>query len=283
MIWGMVPMPSFTNKDKVRADLARNSTAGLKKHFKSSRPGKMVSYHPSSGIDLSKDGRLFSNLFELFELITPGEGWQRMYYISARLRPETKVAGLLLVTAGEVDQTLLNFIQFFLGRISSSIEYVISSYEVTRQSIRSAIAAIMGRNMSHNIGSHVLARISTSQTVAEAIFSRHFREEVDVFAATPQAATPAGKGLNIFASSSEPSQIQISAVKTETETATELIAKLNAFLRMRMDFVADIATAVKPPPPMAMSFVGELLLPFVGQVLAVEQPLRLAESYARKH
>ena len=265
---GQVSLPPSTMKEELRASLAENGNSIFDTYFNTRRPVKNVSYYPAKGISLSKDERVqFSNLFEMFDLITPGDGWQRLYYISARLRPGTKVAGLLIATRGDVPQSLLNFIQFFLGRISSFIEYVISSHEVTRQAIRSAIAAIMGRNMSHNIGSHVLARISTSQTVAEAIYDRNFLSEVGVFGETPVDAVTRQDGLDVFGSIPEEKQIGVGRVKTETETASELIAQLSAFLRMRMDFVADIATAVKPPPPMAMSFLGELLLPFVGQRL----------------
>jgi hypothetical protein len=98
--------------------------------------------------------------------------------------------------------------------------------------LRSAIAAIMGRNLSHNIGSHVLARISTPQMADDALFSK---EKV--------------------------------ITETTKKQAAERLTKLNAFLRMRMDFVADIATAQKPPPPMKMTLLSEVLLPLTGQFL----------------
>jgi hypothetical protein len=264
---GAVSVPTLANKQKVREDLARDDTSSLDRHFKSSRQNVSVKYHSSGGVSESKnDRKLFSNLFELFELITPAEGWKRLYYISARLKPEAKVAGLLLTAEGEVDQTLINFVQFFLGRISSFIEYVISSYEVIRQAIRSAIAAIMGRNMSHNIGSHVLARISTAQTVGEALFSRKFLNDTQAFIESPQKNAAEGEELGAL-SFVEEEQIRVDEVKTAIEVSTKLTAQLNAFLRMRMDFVADIATALKPPSPMTMSFLGEMLFPFASQQL----------------
>jgi hypothetical protein len=45
------------------------------------------------------------------------------------------------------------------------------------------------------------------------------------------------------------------------------VANLNALLRTRMDFVADIATAQKPPPALGISFVGEVLIPFIKSIL----------------
>lgn len=259
---GDVSIPKFTNKQSVRENLARNDTRALDDHFNSTRDKVSVKYYPPKGIsEKADDKKLFSNLFELFELITPDDGWNRLYYISARLKPDAKVAGLLLTAEGEVDQTLINFVQFFLGRISSFIEYVISSYEVIRQAIRSAIAAIMGRNMSHNIGSHVLARISTPQTVAEALFSNNFLSEIQAFESTGES-----ESLDAL-SFEEEKQIRVDAVKTAIDVSTNLTAQLNAFLRMRMDFVADIATALKPPSPMTTSFLGEMLFPFANQQL----------------
>lgn len=94
--------------------------------------------------------------------------------------------------------------------------------------LRSAIAAIMGRNMSHNIGSHVLARLSTSQSIKKSL---------------------GGYQYSLF------------------DGSTDCIAELNAFLRMRMDFVADISTAQQPPSPTNVSLIAEIMEQFVKQKL----------------
>ena len=45
-------------------------------------------------------------------------------------------------------------------------ERVISKENLRKHALRSAVAAIMGRNMSHNIGSHVLAYLSSEDSEA---------------------------------------------------------------------------------------------------------------------
>ncbi|MGQ9691635.1 MAG: hypothetical protein ACUVQY_10355, partial [Thermoproteota archaeon] len=64
------------------------------------------------------------------------------------------------------------------------------------------------------------------------------------------------------------------------DAATREIAELNALLRTRMDFVADIATAQKPPPAMGISLLNALLIPFAKPVLFWDQ---LAASHGLSH
>lgn len=277
---GVVNMAQLKDKPRIRSAISQSDGPAadkiLNEYFTARRSPISVTCDPPEGISLEDDNkRRLSNLFELFELITPDPGWKRLYYISARLKPNAKVAGLLLTAEGDIDQTLIAFVQFFISRISSFIEYVISSYEMRRHAIRSALAAIMGRNMSHNIGSHVLARISTPQTISEAVYGEGFLKEVQPFV-IDRHEPPSLGGMLLSKSPTKtpsrgkkqpPSQINLGVVKTQITVSTMFISQLNAYLRMRMDFVADIATALRPPSPMRVSFLGEVLLPFTRQLL----------------
>jgi hypothetical protein len=79
-----------------------------------------------------------------------------------------------------------------------------SNMRIQEESRKSAVAAVMSRNMSHNIGSHVLARLSS--------VSDYLKE-------------PDQKGA-------EPRSLILQT------------ACLNSYLRTRMDFLADVSTAV---------------------------------------
>lgn len=271
---GKVQFYDLRHKERVRQTITSDMddyalTNILEVFFKNHR-SKVSAMRTSAGstkerINWKSEEARLANLFKFFDLITPDPGWNRLYYISARLKPNAQVAGLLLTAADEIDQRLITFVQFFISRVSSFIEYVISSHEMQRQAIRSALAAIMGRNMSHNIGSHVLARVSTPHTISEAIFSGDFLKQVKPFI-TPTSPRPAANS-DPFSGKDEDTQINMRSVQPEVAASATLVAQLNAFLRMRMDFVADIATALKPPPPMRISFVGEVLMPFAAQLL----------------
>lgn len=74
--------------------------------------------------------------------------------------------------------------------------------EAVKSTIKSAVAAVMVRNLSHNIGSHVLANLSSR------------------------------------------SDLETRYNAQSSKTLFSEIASFNSYLRMRMDFLADIATAV---------------------------------------
>jgi hypothetical protein len=114
---------------------------------------------------------------------------------------------------------------------------------VRREATNAAIATIMARNMSHNIGSHVLARLATPEAVQGAIFEEDFLDAV--------TRTPLKELL----------------VEDHIWDATRKVGPLNEFLRMRMDFIADIATAQRPPAPARVSLLWDALLPFARQTL----------------
>ena len=96
----------------------------------------------------------FKNLFKVFELVTPKE-WNYLYYITSPLKPQAKVAGILLVTEKKLNNILINFLRLILGRIISYYEFAVSLYQIELHALRSAVASIMSRNMSHIHGSHI--------------------------------------------------------------------------------------------------------------------------------
>lgn len=93
---------------------------------------------------------------------------------------------------------------FFNGIVAQSIK------EQYQQAMRAAVSQVMSRNLSHNIGSHVLARLSSLQELKRII----------------------GKSRNDRYD------------KNAVEDFAGKVANLNSYLRTRMDFLADIATNV---------------------------------------
>lgn len=107
--------------------------------------------------------------------------------------------------------------------------------EILKHGKRSAIAAIMSRNMSHNIGSHVLTQIKDNdihgQTIADAI---------------ERPSEASGTGI------------------VQAKAAGDDIKALHAYLQRRMDLVARI-TSSQPDWGEPLWFLGDLLRGFVTQ------------------
>lgn len=87
--------------------------------------------------------------------------WTYLYYYIAPLKRESAVAGASIFTSDLIpQQQLLNLVEL-LDIIFAHIDLEFSETLLKNFSLRSAVAAIMSRNMSHNLGSHVLARIAS--------------------------------------------------------------------------------------------------------------------------
>lgn len=100
-----------------------------------------------------------------------------------------------------LSETLLNKIAYK--------KLIPSLYENSiRQATRAAISQVMARNMSHNIGSHVLSKLVSATAVKKALINNAYR------------------GLD----------------NIDDRNIDEQIAYFNSYLKTRMDFLADIAT-----------------------------------------
>lgn len=87
--------------------------------------------------------------------------WAYIYYYITPLKRESTVTGASIFTSDLIpQQNLLNIIEL-LDVIAAHIDLELTESLLKNFSLRSAVAAIMSRNMSHNLGSHVLARIAS--------------------------------------------------------------------------------------------------------------------------
>jgi len=117
------------------------------------------------------------------------------------------------------------FIQLFERLVDKLAIRIINHYQlesILNHAKKSAIAAVMSRNMSHNIGSHVLAKLSSADSLMK------FEEEVQLFEKLKTESE------SFFS-------------KQQKKTLLKIYGKvtaLNQYLKLRMDFLADIATSV---------------------------------------
>lgn len=128
-----------------------------------------------------------------------------------------------------VDSELMELINFLAITISNALSKNIFNIHlklrngIIEKYLRQfAVSSVMARNMSHNLGSHVLSRISTKKGIMQPLASLH-----------PQA-------------------------DDFLETQLTYLASFNHTLRTRMDFLADISTT-RPVAAVPMKFKKDII------------------------
>lgn len=90
---------------------------------------------------------------------------RHVYYVPSLFYPKesgTGIGGLILISTWTFSEEALSNFQTILDSILSKIGVYYLFDNFYDQSVRSAISSIMARNMSHNIGSHVIPRATVS-------------------------------------------------------------------------------------------------------------------------
>jgi hypothetical protein len=119
--------------------------------------------------------------------------------------------------------------------------------DLHRQGTRAAISQVMARNMSHNIGSHVLSKFKDEKDL-NGIFGVDLREVIQSLDTRASSSNRVGNQPNQY--NGEPHLSLYSKIQ-EGNRKGELVelspagqaAYFNEYLKNRMDFLADIATA----------------------------------------
>lgn len=96
---------------------------------------------------------------------TSGEPDRYVYYVPSLFYPKdsgTGIGGLIFISTSSFSEEALSNFQAILDSILSKIGVYYLFDNFYDQSVRSAISSIMARNMSHNIGSHVIPRATVS-------------------------------------------------------------------------------------------------------------------------
>jgi hypothetical protein len=151
------------------------------------------------------------------------------YYVVFPLNPLTFNAGGIVLSATrpippETIALTRAYANRFYGFLSTAFARIIS----TRKSLSSATAAIISRNMSHNLGSHVLARHSGGWENKASVQSTVYNLESSTCSPTSSVY--------------DSLEGAIDAVFKKQWTAIKDDQQLDRWLQARMDFVAQVAT-----------------------------------------
>lgn len=82
--------------------------------------------------------------------------WPCQYYIPSPIYSNTPIGGLVIGTGRLLNPDEIDNLEDIALKVSVDISFIEHKEKVMQQSRRTAVSAVMGRNMSHNIGSHVL-------------------------------------------------------------------------------------------------------------------------------
>ena len=162
-----------------------------------------------------------------------------VYYIPTLFHPKgagTGIGGLIFISKYSFKPELMVKLQTILDSTLSKVgvTYLFASF--FDQSIRSAISSVMARNMSHNIGSHVIPRATVDSV-------RRRLEE-----------------LNLCAADDLSSQLKL---------LTLLKGNLDEYAQRKADFLAEITT--EPLMATRPAFLyREVILPFVENTLLMD-------------
>lgn len=139
--------------------------------------------------------------------------------------------------------------------INEQISLILSEFkgkEAEKQATRAAISQVMARNMSHNIGSHVLSRLIT-ETAVKQVFYRNKQSNNENIKNSEE--------LEFYQCINKIKKIDYD---NSTETSNEkLIADFNNYLKNRMDFLADITTNT-PVIENTKGFYNDIIKPFIN-------------------
>ncbi|MCX5799933.1 MAG: radical SAM protein [Candidatus Eisenbacteria bacterium] len=126
----------------------------------------------------------FLRVLLVFDLVAP-EDWKWLVTYPCLIFTGTPIGGVFLVLRERLDAPVDRLLQHMVSSVFAIPQVMIDKQRVLEQSLRSAVAAIMARNMSHNIGSHVLAGVNMSDSSygsSMKLFSRYLQERMDFIA-----------------------------------------------------------------------------------------------------
>lgn len=158
------------------------------------------------------------------------------------------------------------FIQLF-EKITDKIAIrIVNHYQllsIIKHATRAAISQVMARNMSHNIGSHVLSKLLKDEQISKVYFKNKEGEKISHINDIQSILTN-GKVfyqcLNVLKDTDIESSGKISTKNKENNES--LLATFFNYLKARMDFLADVTTST-PVIENIRGFYTDIIKPFI--------------------
>jgi len=201
-----------------------------------------LSFDPENKVDQNKflNFLLWARMYD--------DKWKAIYYLPALLF-EGGVGGAILSFEKNIsDKSLIllqEFINRFIGQLSLFYSKEIAEENLKKHGTRAAAASIIGRNMSHNIGSHVIYYLfSRIDSMDDRNPLHKVVKEFATFTYNLSASEYAPNEPQDFISSFESKYKSSDSLKNFEQIYRELVLFLN-YLQARMDYVA-LACTIEP-------------------------------------
>ncbi len=134
----------------------------------------------AKGEEQYPDGR-FPQMFRnyLIYLYSVSTQWKYYYFLSPQNPIAIRTGGIVMATESPLLPELVDLTTVFADRVHGYISTAFARTLALRNGWRSAVSAVMSRNMSHNIGSHVLARLGRSSRGGKWYTQRYLQQRMD--------------------------------------------------------------------------------------------------------
>lgn len=184
-------------------------------------------------------------------------GQRYIYYIPSSFVPKdagTGIGGLVLISTFSFNKDTLTTFQTVLDSILTKvgIRYLYGNFH--DQSARSAISSIMARNMSHNLGSHVVPRATVDAVKRRLI-------EMKLWPTTES-------DLNALKNLKEASEL-LKREESGIRIISDLKGRLDEYTQRKSDFLAEITTEPLRTTRPAF-FYRQVILPLVENTLFMD-------------
>lgn len=192
--------------------------------------------------------------------------WKSIVYELLQSAEETIRYGIVISTRIQPEKFITTplFYDIYINGLMNIWESEL--YEKRRNATRAAISQVMARNMSHNIGSHVLSKLG-SESLVRQIYFKNKETAKNTLAA--QNNSTRFDDWDFYQCINKLEKIdwkdKNSNIYTPKETKSPndaLIAVLFDYLRKRMDYLADVTTST-PVIENSKFFFNDIVSPFI--------------------
>ena len=153
---------------------------------------------------------------------------------------ENELGTFMIFTKNELPHWTLTIIFSYIKNAYAKIRGIESRVKMIQQATRSAVAAVMSRNMSHNFGSHSLVYLGKEEKLENSHFTK-----------VPQLLITEVFNKKFLQYKDDGKEFQLifnetinKIVLNDIRSLPKLLSIYNNNLRVRMDFIADIVTSV---------------------------------------
>lgn len=170
-----------------------------------------------------------------------------------------------------INGAFLDYFEQLSDKLATRIIQTHQLKMVIDQAKRSAISTLLNRNLSHNLGSHLLANLSNGDMIKQFV-----NQYVGIQSEKERLKENESRTLTIDKLNKEEAEYD------KLKLAYVVLADLNSYLRTRMDFLADISTGT--PVLETIKYINrDILIPFNSGNILLRRHITGNKRFATIH